>query len=364
MIELVRPTTDLSDSWWEMVDDFAGATIHGSGYRPADRDVLREPAAFEEWVDWLGRMEREDEALPSGRVPSSNRWIVRDGRVVGTIAVRHALTPSLLVEGGHIGYAVAPGSRRQGVAREALGLALRIAAGRGIDPVLVTCDSTNTASARTIAACGGVLEDERDGVLRHWIRTDAPAEPIAEAPVETREARLVPVARDDADLMLAGGRRSDWAAGYPREDDLDAVRMMPRDGPDAWSPRHVVRRSDGTVVGSIGCFGPPEHGVVEVGYGLVDDARGSGLMTDVLSGMVRALEAAGLTVVAHTTADNVPSHRVLARLGFERSPDPGDVSDAPAGGAATRRRGRVALGARRGSGSGRAARGCQPRMRG
>src|SRR6478735_3127738 len=97
-----------------MVDDFAGETIHGSSYRSSDRELLRDREAFEEWVDWLGRMERSDEALPRGRVPSSNRWIVREGRVVGTIAVRHALTPSLVVEGGHIGYAVSPAVRRQG----------------------------------------------------------------------------------------------------------------------------------------------------------------------------------------------------------------------------------------------------------
>jgi RimJ/RimL family protein N-acetyltransferase len=94
--------------------------------------------------------------------------------------------------------------------------------------------------------------------------------------------------------------------------------MMPPTGPDAWSPRHVVRRADARVVGSIGCLGPPEDGVVEVGYGLVPAARGAGLMTDALSAMVRSLEAAGLRVVAHTASDNVASHRVLARLGFAR----------------------------------------------
>lgn len=171
MIELVRPTVDLARSWWELVDDFAGETIHGSGYRPGQRELLRDPDVFEEWVDWLGRMERADEALPAGRVPSSNRWVVRDGCVVGTIAVRHALTPSLLVEGGHIGYAVSPRFRRQGVAGAALALGLRLAASRGIDRALVTCDVDNVASARTIASCGGVLEDERDGILRHWVAT-------------------------------------------------------------------------------------------------------------------------------------------------------------------------------------------------
>ncbi|MEW1953740.1 GNAT family N-acetyltransferase [Terrabacter sp. NPDC080008] len=171
MIELVRPTVDLSASWWELVDDFAGETIHGSGFRQDQREILRDPDVFEEWVDWLGRQERSDQVLPEGRVPSSNRWVLREGRVVATIAVRHILTPSLLVEGGHIGYAVSPRFRRQGVARAALGLGLRLAASRGIDRALVTCDRGNVASARTIAACGGVLEDERDGVLRHWVPT-------------------------------------------------------------------------------------------------------------------------------------------------------------------------------------------------
>lgn len=318
MIELVRPTVDLSDAWWEMVDDFGGATIHGSGYHPRDREVLADATVFAEWVDWLGRQEHPDEPLPPERVASSNRWVLEDGRLVGTIAVRHALTPSLVAEGGHIGYAVRPAARRRGVATAALAQALVLAARRGIDPVLVTCDLTNVASARTIAACGGVLEDSRDGVLRHWVRTGAVAEPIGPGPIETQLARLVPVSSDEAHAMLAGSRLRGWAPGYPREDDLDAVRSMPPSGPSAWTPRHVVRRSDGLAVGTIGCFGPPVDGVVEIGYGLVESARGAGLMTDVLSGMVRALEAAGLRAVAHTVPDNVPSHRVLARLGFVR----------------------------------------------
>jgi predicted acetyltransferase len=328
VIELVRPTVDLSGSWWEMVEDFDGATIHGSGYHPRDRDLLADPEAFAEWVDWLGRQEQPEEPLPPERVASSYRWVLEDGRVVGTIAIRHAITPSLLAEGGHIGYAVRPAARRRGVATAALSRALGVAARRGIDPVLVTCDRTNEASARTIAACGGLLEDERDGVLRHWLRTGAPAEPIGAAPVETRLARLVPVTSEEARAMVAGSRRRGWAAGYPREDDVDAVRTMTSAGPDAWTPRHVVRRADGLAVGTIGCFGPPVDGAVEIGYGLVASARGSGLMTDVLSGMVRSLEAAGLRVMARTLADNVPSHRVLARLGFVREEDP---VEAPSG---------------------------------
>nr|WP_319464069.1 GNAT family N-acetyltransferase [Micromonospora sp. RTP1Z1] len=77
--------------------------------------------------------------------------------------------------GGHIGYGVRPSARRRGVATFALGVALSEAARRGIDPVLVTCDDDNTASARIIERHGGVLEDVRDTELgrirRYWIAT-------------------------------------------------------------------------------------------------------------------------------------------------------------------------------------------------
>lgn len=179
MIELARPTVDLAPSWWSLVEAFDGATIHGSGLRPGDTDRLRDPEVLAEWVDWLGRQERSDEELPEGRVPSSYRWVLDDGRVVGTIAIRHALTPSLLAEGGHIGYAVGPRDRGRGVASAALALALDLAARRGIDLALLTCDVDNLASARTIERAvrerGGHLEDVRSGVRRYWVRTDAAA---------------------------------------------------------------------------------------------------------------------------------------------------------------------------------------------
>jgi predicted acetyltransferase len=44
-----------------------------------------------------------------------------------------------------------------------------VAAGMGIDPVLVTCDVDNEASRRTIQANGGVQEDVRGDKRRFWI---------------------------------------------------------------------------------------------------------------------------------------------------------------------------------------------------
>ena len=171
MIELVRPTVDLTHAWWVMVEKFGTETIPGSSLRPADRDRLRHDDVFEAWVDWLAGQARSDSRMPEGRVPCSYRWIVDGDRVVGTLALRHRLTDALLVAGGHIGYAVEPGSRRQGVATAAVRIALSMAAARGLDRVLITCDLDNVASARTIERVGGVWEDDRAGSRRYWVPT-------------------------------------------------------------------------------------------------------------------------------------------------------------------------------------------------
>ncbi|ADU48146.1 GNAT family N-acetyltransferase [Intrasporangium calvum] len=171
MIELVRPTSLLADQWWELVDEFGTAAIHGSAYRPDDRADLERPGGLEAWVDLLASYEVDGSDLPEGWVPASYRWVIDDERLVGTITVRHRLTAALLVVGGHIGYAVRPSARRRGVATAALRQALGIAARFGVDPALVTCEDDNLASARTILAAGGVLEDVRGTSRRYWVPT-------------------------------------------------------------------------------------------------------------------------------------------------------------------------------------------------
>lgn len=75
--------------------------------------------------------------------------------------------------GGHIGYGVRPSARGRGLATWALSVVLDEARQLGLKRVLVTCDDTNIASARTIERNGGQLEDTRDTELghtrRYWI---------------------------------------------------------------------------------------------------------------------------------------------------------------------------------------------------
>jgi predicted acetyltransferase len=134
-------------------------------------ETLTSPETFAEFCAYTRGLEDPQTPRPAAWVTGTYLWMVDDDEVVGRISLRHELTPWLREVGGHIGYAVRPSARRRGLATRALALMLPIAAGRGIDPVLVTCDETNVASRKVIEANGGVLEDSRGGKLRFWVPT-------------------------------------------------------------------------------------------------------------------------------------------------------------------------------------------------
>jgi [ribosomal protein S5]-alanine N-acetyltransferase len=144
--------------------------------------------------------------------------------------------------------------------------------------------------------------------------------------VMTPRLRLELITPEEAAGMLAGHRKPSWHPDYPRQDDLDGVSMMPSPRTSAaadlsWSPRHVVRAFDGLVVGSIGFFGPPTPGddgvpEAEVGYGLVEDARGRGVATEAVTGLLAHTDRIGVRVRASVEPANTASVRVLAKCGF------------------------------------------------
>lgn len=114
--------------------------------------------------------------LRPGYVPESIFWLVDpDGRFLGSSRLRHHLSPSLCRFGGHIGYDIGPTARGNGYGTTLLRLTLARARDRGLDRVLLTCDSDNIPSRRVIERNGGVLAEEQlfaqTGRLgrRYWI---------------------------------------------------------------------------------------------------------------------------------------------------------------------------------------------------
>ena len=141
------------------------------------------------------------------------------------------------------------------------------------------------------------------------------------AVVTSERLTLRLITPEDAAGMLAGRRRVSWHRDYPRKDDRDAASLVKADDPHAcWGPRHIVRNSDGMVVGSIGFFGAPtevdDTSETEVGFGLVEDARGHGAVTEALTALLEHTDRAGVRIRASVRPDNRASLRVLASCGF------------------------------------------------
>jgi [ribosomal protein S5]-alanine N-acetyltransferase len=89
--------------------------------------------------------------------------------------------------------------------------------------------------------------------------------------------------------------------------------------------------ADDALVGSGGFVGPPDDGVVEIGYEVAPEFRGRGLGVAAARALVEKAWASGLvtTVVANTLAADNPSTGVLRRLGFIRTHELVDPEDGP-----------------------------------
>lgn len=155
---LVSPTSSVRDSFLEAARD-----LRNEGWLP-DFPVDEVAADFD------GYVERVRGETRFWDVPVTTLWYVDEATYLGTVVVRHELTPELTRAGGHIGYHVAPRYRRRGHATAMLAAACGFCRDTiGLSRVLVTCAETNTGSRRVIEANGGVLEDILDGECRYWI---------------------------------------------------------------------------------------------------------------------------------------------------------------------------------------------------
>ncbi|MGP2439105.1 GNAT family N-acetyltransferase [Streptomyces sp. JW3] len=135
---------------------------------------------------------------------------------------------------------------------------------------------------------------------------------------------ITPAAASDLALGGDGGFR--WLEGGPIDGTREGAGLVVKayEGgvhrPE-WGMYALVRRTDGLTVGAMGFHGvPDEDGRVEVGYDLVEGARGHGYATEAL----RALSARALArpevsrVFAVVEPDNHASRAVLGRAGFTR----------------------------------------------
>lgn len=147
--------------------------------------------------------------------------------------------------------------------------------------------------------------------------------PLSSSPPEslsTARLRLPLITAEDAAGMLAGKRRVSWHPDYPRGADQDAASLV-KEPLSGWGPRHLVRAGDGVTLGSIGFHGQPEPAEddvleIEVGFGLVAEARGHGAGHEALTAVLAEADRCGVRVRAGVSPDNTAAMKLLARCGF------------------------------------------------
>ena len=156
-LELVLPREEHREQLENYLKEhFENGEYHLNGVGGLDK--------IKDFEEWLHKIQDENvkEKVKEGRVQSTLYLGIRksDGRMIGTIQIRHELNEYLLNIGGHIGDGVRPSERRKGYATEMIRLALEKCKEIGLDKVLITCNKDNIGSRKSIQNNGGILENE------------------------------------------------------------------------------------------------------------------------------------------------------------------------------------------------------------
>lgn len=164
MLALIQPKEEYLLSYLEAYDDYMA--LGGGSYGMTD---AREIDIFRKYEDY-----RLEQNLKPERVGADFYWLVDvdEKRFIGEITIRHRLNEALALRGGHIGYVIRSDAWGKGYGTRMLAMALEKAKEMGLEKVLITCNDSNTASARVMEKNGCVLSDKvmTEGSLtrRYW----------------------------------------------------------------------------------------------------------------------------------------------------------------------------------------------------
>lgn len=167
MLRLVKISREYEMQLIEMMDEWTKTNEKIVPY------VIRKND-YKDFNNYIKGIEDEEKGLP-GLVPSTTYFCLDDERniFIGAVNIRHYLNDKLLKSGGHIGDGIRPSERNKGFATQMISMALEKCREMGMKRVLMVCDKSNCASARTIVKNGGELENKiwNQGkiVLRYWI---------------------------------------------------------------------------------------------------------------------------------------------------------------------------------------------------
>ena len=173
-VKLIKLTKEYYQQLSEMIDEWKlDQEINNTNHSP--NAIFKND--YHDFDYYLENLEIKEPN--NGKVPDSVFFLLDTKRniLLGAINIRHYLNDYLLNYGGHIGDGIRPSERGKGYATEMIRLSLSECKKLGLDKVLMVCNKSNIASAKTIIKNGGILENEfvtEDGKTyqRYWIHID------------------------------------------------------------------------------------------------------------------------------------------------------------------------------------------------
>ena len=143
----------------------------------------------------------------------------------------------------------------------------------------------------------------------------------------TNRLILVPMTYDMVSAVLNEQSRVIEELGFkandkwPREDTLDILPIIEQKlrthgetkGVDIWM---IIKREDMTIIGDIGFKGEPdENGIIEIGYGLIEEERRKGYGYEAAKGLIQWVFSHDdvKTIKADCLKDNTGSIRILQK---------------------------------------------------
>ena len=150
--------------------------------------------------------------------------------------------------------------------------------------------------------------------------------------LETERLLLIPMSydfvsriiQDDSTVYLDLGLKKvdEWPEKADIKDILELVRdsLKEKSEPDGFDAWLFVNKVDMSIVGDGGFKGnPDEEGNIDLGYAIIESQRQMGLAYEAASALLNwGLSQAGVNAVtADCLQDNVPSVKILSKLGME-----------------------------------------------
>ena len=174
-LKLVKPSKKYQAQIIDMLDEWSEYNKLHPECDGSPRAIFRDYSNFKSYIK---SFEKDIYEPDPDKVPATVYFALDKERnvIVGACQIRHYLNEALRNGGGHIGDGVRPSERKKGYATEIIRLALKECRYLKIKKVLISANSDNIGSIKSIKKNGGIYErtviEDGKPLELYWIHLD------------------------------------------------------------------------------------------------------------------------------------------------------------------------------------------------